>query len=148
MRACPCMVLFPVRIYYESATYGSAISHRRSSVRARAPGLARPSTAGLPTARPGEPGRLSNACSGHERDHPVLAAAWCVIGGRVRELVPVRVFAHEPHRGFEPTAARFMMRDLTGLSHLHSQARGSRRRRCGPHANGRLEEGRFLKNSC
>ena len=35
------MVPFPVRIYYESATYGSAISHRRSSVRARAPGLIR-----------------------------------------------------------------------------------------------------------
>jgi hypothetical protein len=34
--------MFPVRIYYESAAYGSAISHRRSSVRARAPGLARP----------------------------------------------------------------------------------------------------------
>ena len=32
----------PVRIY-ESAAYGCAISHRRSSVRARAPGLARPS---------------------------------------------------------------------------------------------------------
>ena len=28
--------MFPVRIYYESAAYGSAISHRRSSVRARA----------------------------------------------------------------------------------------------------------------
>ena len=28
-----------------------------------------------------------------------------VIGGRVRELVPVRVFAHEPHRRFELSEA-------------------------------------------
>ena len=92
--------MFPVRIYYESAAYGSAISHRRSSVRARAPGLASPPR---PVAEP-----LST------RIGPHLICSPGPLGSRrnfVQSAHPGSIW----HRGFEPAAARFMMRDLTGM---------------------------------
>jgi hypothetical protein len=90
--------MFPVRIYYESAAYGSAISHRRSSVRARAPGLARPPR---PVAPPFiEPVSLSVHRAPFEPTS--LRASRAPDGAH-----------HVP--GFEPAEARFMMSDLTGM---------------------------------
>ena len=62
-------------------------------------------------------GRTSSAVRARCPCSPGPAATSCSYrpSGTHVAHVSVRVFAHEPHRGFEPTAARFMMNDLTGM---------------------------------
>ena len=107
--------MFPVRIYYESAAYGSAISHRRSSVRARAPGLARPPRVRSQSRAIVYPDQAAAHLQSGTAPGPAATSCSYRLSAAHVAHVSVRVFAHEPHRGFEPTAARFMMNDLTGM---------------------------------